>query len=57
MKELSIEEKINAYDNAIRRARQLLSRCKCARDKRTIIYRAENIEYIFPELKESNSEK
>ena len=46
-------EKANAYDNAIRKAKELLSKCKRAYDRRTMVYRAEDIEYIFPELKES----
>lgn len=50
-------EKANAYDNAIRKAKELLSKCKYAYDRRTIVYRAEDIEYIFPELKDSDDER
>lgn len=52
MSEFSIEEKANAYDVALKKAKTLLSKCKCDRDKTTMIYRAEDIESIFPELKE-----
>ena len=54
MKELPIEEKAKAYDGAVDRVKQLLSRCANDRDRKTIIYRAEDIEQIFPELKESD---
>ena len=50
-------EKANAYDNAIRKAKELLSKCKRAYDRRTMVYRAEDIEYIFPELKHSDDER
>jgi hypothetical protein len=50
-------EKANAYDNAIRKAKELLSKCKRAYDRRTMVYRAEDIEYIFPELKDSDNER
>ena len=53
----NILEKANAYDNAIRKAKELLSKCKCAHDRMSLIYRAEDIEYIFPELKDSDDER
>lgn len=52
MNEFSIEEKANAYDLALNKAKTLLSKCKCDRDRTIMIYRAEDIESIFPELKE-----
>ena len=52
-----IEEKANAYDNALNKAKQLLSKCKRVSDKVSMIYRAEDIESMFPELKESEDEK
>ena len=50
MKELSIEEKAKAYDEAIKRARQF-SEHPLQEDSDSIV------EYIFPELKESEDEK
>lgn len=52
MSEFGIEEKANAYDIALKKAKTLLSKCKCDRDRITMIYRVEDIESIFPELKE-----
>ena len=49
MKELTIEEKALAYDEAIKRAKDML-------DYKEEI-RAEDMRYIFPELKESEDEK
>lgn len=47
------------YKEALSRAKELMSRCRCAHnsDYEAIIYRAEDIESIFPELKESEDEK
>ena len=50
MKELSIEEKAKAYDESLAKAKELYSQ-HCAE------WRDEDIEYIFPELKESEDEK
>lgn len=57
MSEFSIEEKANAYDLALNKAKTLLSKCKCDRNRTTMIYRAEDIESIFPELKEFSDEE
>ena len=57
MKELSIEEKAKAYDEALERVGELLSRCIDYRDRITKVYRVEDIESIFPELKESEESK
>lgn len=57
MKELSIEEKARAYDEALERVKELLSRCRNNRDRITMVYRVEDIESIFPELKKSEDEK
>lgn len=54
---MSIEEKANVYDNALNKAKQLLFKCKRVSDKASMIYRAEDIESMFPELKESEDEK
>ena len=54
---MSTEEKANAYDNALNKAKQLLSKCKRVSDKASMIYRAEDIESMFPELKESEDER
>ncbi len=45
------------YKEALSRAKELMSRCVHNSDYETIIYRAEDIESIFPELKESEDEK
>lgn len=45
------------YKMALEKARELLSCCIDDRDKRTKIYRIEDIESIFPELLESNDER
>ena len=45
------------YKNALEKARELLSCCIDDRDRRTKIYRVEDIESIFPELKESEDER
>ena len=51
MKELSIEEKAKAYDEAIKRAKELLEiGVKDTRDKRVVLS-------FFPELKESEDER
>lgn len=57
MKELSIEQKAKRYDEAFERVKELLSRCTDNRDRRTKVYRVEDIESIFPELKESEDER
>jgi hypothetical protein len=45
------------YKEALSRAKELMSRCVNNRDYKTIIYRAEDIESIFPELNESEDER
>lgn len=45
------------YNVALEKARELLSCCINDRDRRTKIYRVEDIESIFPELKESENER
>ena len=52
-----IEEKANAYDLALNKAKTLLSKCKRVSDKASMIYRAEDIENIFPELQKTEEEK
>lgn len=54
---MSIEEKANAYDLALNKAKTLLSKCKRVSDKASMIYRAEDIENIFPELQKTEEEK
>lgn len=44
------------YKEALSRAKGLMSRCVHNSDYKAIIYRAEDIESIFPELKESEDE-
>ena len=44
------------YKEALSRAKELMSRCVLNSDYKAIIYRAEDIESIFPELKESEDE-
>jgi len=48
MKELSVQEKAIAYDEAIKRAKDMLSYKEVRR---------ENMEYLFPELKESEDKR
>lgn len=48
MKELSIEEKAKAYDEALKKAKDMLSYKEVRR---------EDMEYLFPELKESEDER
>ena len=57
MKELSMEQKAKAYDEALERVKKLLSRCRNNRDRITMVYRVNDIESIFPELKKSEDEK
>lgn len=57
MSEFSIEEKANAYDLALNKAKTLLSKCKRVSDKASMIYRAEDIENIFPELQKTEEER
>lgn len=57
MSEFSIKEKANAYDLALNKAKTLLSKCKCDRDRTTIIYRAEDIENMFSELQKPEEER
>lgn len=54
---MTTEEKANAYDEAIKKVKDLISRCKNDTDRRTMIYRVEDIETLFPELAESKNEK
>ena len=56
MSEFSIEEKANAYDLALKKAKTLLSKCKRVSDKASMIYRAEDIENMFPELQKTDDE-
>lgn len=51
MKELSIEEKAKAYDEAIKKAKGVIEQ------NPLMEYLKKGIEYIFPELKESEDEK
>ena len=44
------------YEQALERVGELLSRCIDDRDRRTKVYRVEDIESIFPELKEPKDE-
>ena len=57
MNEFNLEEKANAYDLALNKAKTLLSKCKCVSDKASMIYRAEDIESIFPELQKPEEER
>lgn len=52
----TIEEKAKAYDKALERTSELLSKCITNFDRRTKVYRVEDIESIFPELKKSEDE-
>lgn len=45
------------YEQSLEKARELLSCCIDDRDRRTKIYRVEDIESIFPDLQESENEK
>jgi hypothetical protein len=54
---MSIEEKANAYDLALNKAKTLLSKCKRVSDKASMIYRAEDIENIFPEFQKPEEER
>ena len=51
------EEKAKRYDEAFERVKELLSRCRDNRDRRNMVYRVNDIESIFPELKKSEDEK
>ena len=57
MKELSIDQKAKRYDEVLERVRELLSRCIDDRDRKTKVYRVEDIESIFPEIKEGGDER
>ena len=57
MKGLSIEQKAKRYDEALERVKELLSRCRNNGDRITMVYRVEDIESIFPELKKNEDEK
>ena len=57
MNEFNIEEKANAYDNALKKAKQLLSKCKRVSDKASMIYHAEDIESMFLELQKPEEER
>lgn len=57
MNEFNLEEKANAYDLALNKAKTLLSKCKHVSDKASIIYRAKDIENIFPELQKTEEER
>lgn len=45
------------YKEALERVKKLLSRCIDNRNRKSKVYRAEDIESIFPELKESEDER
>lgn len=51
------EQKARAYDEALERVKELLSRCRDNRDRRNMVYRVNDIESIFPELKKSEDER
>ena len=53
MKELSIEEKAKAYDEAIEKAKEMI------KDMTNIggVAKVDDIQYLFPELKESEDER
>ena len=53
MKELSIEEKAKAYDEAIKRVENI----KTGKCETTFVFTEGLFEHIFPELKESEDEK
>lgn len=53
MKELSIEEKAKAYDEAIKRLEDI----KTGKCQKTFVFTEGLFDYIFPELKESDGEK
>ena len=57
MNEFNLEEKANAYDLALNKAKTLLSKCKRVSNKASMIYRAEDIESIFPELQKTEEER
>lgn len=57
MSEFTIEEKANAYDIALKKAKTLLSKCKRVSDKASMIYRAEDIENMFPEFQKPEEER
>ena len=44
------------YKELLERAKVLKSRCKNKKDRKIMIYRIEDIEFMFPELKESKDE-
>ena len=54
---MTIEEKANAYNKVLKKVKDLISRCKNDTDRRTMIYRVEDIESILSELAESENEK
>ena len=54
---MTVEQKAKRYDETFERVKELLSRCRTNRDRRTMVYRVEDIESIFPELKESEDGK
>jgi hypothetical protein len=51
------KEKANAYDEVLKKVKDLISRCKNDIDRRTMIYRVEDIESILSELADSEDEK
>ena len=53
MKELSIEEKAKAYDEAIKRVENI----KTGKCETTFVFTEGLFEHIFPELKESEDER
>ena len=52
-----MEDYKEKYDLALNKAKQLLSKCKRVSDKASIIYRAKDIENIFPELQKPEEER
>ena len=52
-----MEDYKEKYEIALKKAKTLLSKCKRISDKASIIYRAEDIENIFPELQKTEEER
>lgn len=52
-----MEDYKEKYDLALNKAKILLSKCKRVSDKASMIYRAEDIESIFPELQKPEEER
>ena len=52
-----MEDYKEKYEIALKKAKTLLSKCKRISDKASMIYRAEDIENIFPELQKTEEER